>query len=406
MRWRFIDANNRPETAERSAICAKIDAWWQEFTSKTDLISALFSQKAKWDLPNWMAEYLQRIHSKLMWEFGPAVRGNGHRLVITPESAHHLRPLVRTILDRAPVLEGWEFYEHRLAEPLDQAQLTVEGRTNVNIAEFKFRAACGEHHRVDLCFTSPSISGPEDQSALNAAFVATETLLGEQVLNDWIGAIEITPAPRAKGLRSLFGLGPKEQPRFLELDRLKETVDSLVGSMREQLPSSPHCDWVEGAQWTMWELKPQPADDYCEQQDLFVGKSPNPTLWTAAHSAGLFSSERFSRCGETFCYVKLDGSQGLDKEAFADKSEIEDALDVSLKPDKLGCQIGGGTGLRYSYIDLALTDVDKGIQAVRRRLQTGNVPKRSWIQFFDSELAAEWVGVYDDSPPPPMELDT
>jgi hypothetical protein len=154
------------------------------------------------------------------------------------------------------------------------------------------------------------------------------------------------------------------------------------------------------------QLQPEQSDDSVEQRDLFVGKSPNLALWKATHSGGRFSPERSSRCGELFCYVKLDGSQGLDDEGFGDKSEIEDALDAELMPARLGCQIGGGTGLRYSYIDLALTDVDQGIQAVRRRLQAGKVPNRSWIQFFDSDLAAEWVGVYDDSPPPPMELDS
>jgi hypothetical protein len=90
-------------------------------------------------------------------------------------------------------------------------------------------------------------------------------------------------------------------------------------------------------------------------------------------------------------------------ESFKDKSEIEDALDAILMSNRLGCVIGGGTGRRYSYIDLALIDLKQGIDAIRRVLVEGKIPKRSWIQFFDSTLAQEWVGIYDDSPPPPME---
>jgi hypothetical protein len=212
--------------------------------------------------------------------------------------------------------------------------------------------------------------------------------------------------PRTNGLTSLFRREKKEPPQLVRLDRLKETLDALIDSIREQLPPCPNHEWVEGAEWTTWELTPEQADDYVEQRDLFVGKSANPSLWTAAHSGGLFFSERFSRCGETFCYFKLDGSQGLGEEGFTDKSEMEDALDAVLKPDGLGCYFGGGTGLRYSYIDLGLTNVNKGIQVIRQRMQAGNVPKRSWILFFDSDLAAEWVGVYDDSPPPPIALDS
>ena len=102
-------------------------------------------------------------------------------------------------------------------------------------------------------------------------------------------------------------------------------------------------------------------------------------------------------------HVKIDGSDGLDESQFADKGEIEDALDEVLVPARLGCQIGGGTGQRYAYIDLALIDLDRGIQAIRERLRRGSVPKHTWIQFFDADLVAEWIGIYDDTPPPPMD---
>jgi hypothetical protein len=406
MRWRFFDPKNRPESAERNEVLSRIDSWWREFQTKTDDIPALFKQKAKWDLPEWMEQHLQAIDPSLCWEFGPALQGNGHRLVITPESAHHLRPLTRVILERAPVLVGWEFYEYRLAEDLESTRLTVEGRSGFDISGLKFRASIGDQNRIDLKYTSPEIADPDDPSASGAAFVTTESLLGEQCLNNWIGLIEIAVMQNKKGIKSPFARESKEQPHFLGLDRLKETVNALIGSVRDQLPPSPHCEWVEGAEWTIWELKPDESDDYPEQQDLFVGKSANPKLWKAAHSGGLFCSERFSRTGETFCYVKLDGSEGLSEEGFADKSEIEDALDAVLKPDKIGCCFGGGTGRRYSYVDLALKDVNSGIQSTRRRLRAGKVPKRSWVLFFDSDLSAEWVGIYDDTPPPPMALDS
>jgi hypothetical protein len=67
----------------------------------------------------------------------------------------------------------------------------------------------------------------------------------------------------------------------------------------------------------------------------------------------------------------------------------------------LGVVIGGGTGIRHSYVDLALTDVERGVAATRAALRKGGLPKRSWILFFDDALAAEWIGIHDDTPPPP-----
>jgi len=63
--------------------------------------------------------------------------------------------------------------------------------------------------------------------------------------------------------------------------------------------------------------------------------------------------------------------------------------------------VGGGTGLRYSYVDLALTDATKGIQQLVRVIRDGKITKRTWILFFDAIYEYEWVGIWNDTPPPP-----
>jgi hypothetical protein len=57
--------------------------------------------------------------------------------------------------------------------------------------------------------------------------------------------------------------------------------------------------------------------------------------------------------------------------------------------------------LRYSYVELALSKPDEAIAALRRRMQTGKLPRRSWVLFHDTDLCGEWVGICDDTPPPP-----
>src|SRR5262249_32785283 len=158
-----------------------------------------------------------------------------HRLVITPEAEHQLRPLVRTMLERAPVIPGWEFYEYRLAEDLKSTRETVECRTGVDVSEFKARVSRGDQQRSDVAFTSPAVADAEDAPANEAAFVATETLLGEHCLNNWVGAIEVSPMPRGKGLKSPLG-GAKESMGFHGLANLQETANALIESIREQLP--------------------------------------------------------------------------------------------------------------------------------------------------------------------------
>ena len=99
-------------------------------------------------------------------------------------------------------------------------------------------------------------------------------------------------------------------------------------------------------------------------------------LWKATHHPMPFYSQRYSGCKETFAYVKMDGSNRQRGKEAEERGEIEDALDNKLAGDRLGIHVGGGTGIRYSYIDLALTDPE-GDERVRRTLRKLDVPERS-----------------------------
>ncbi len=398
MRWLYADPNRPEERAYVEETSRQIDAWWRSFAEKANDLVVLFEGKKKWDLPGWMTETLQAVHPELMWEYGPAVRVKGHRLVITPESERALRPLVGTLLQRAPAIDGWEFYAHRLPESVAQALLAVQGRVGFAIDEdARVEVWNEEDRRVGLRFRFEAGAPPEDREAWHVAFVATEALLGEAVLDQWIGTIEATSVDDATRVASQEG----DTVAVVGLAGLRREVEARIEAVRGALPPQPCIDRDD--MWTMWKLEPEEQTDYARQEDLYVAKSTDPATWTAARGGRSFDSSSFSRHGEQFCYVKLDGSEGLDEEHFADKSEIEEALDEPLRATRAGCVIGGGTGLRYSYIDLALLDVERGIDIVRDVLRRGNITRRAWILFYDATLSAEWVGVWPDSPEPMLE---
>lgn len=404
MRWIFLDPLNPQEAAYRAEKLRQIGAWWDAFREKIYDLNELFAGRAEWDLASWMGEHLQAVDEGLMWEFGPAVRGGGHRLVITPESKHYLRPLVNSLLSRAPEIAGWEFYSYRLPESEAIAVQAVKARTGGEITGAKVQADLSETGKVDLVFALPQCGALGDQETLYQAFIAAETLLGEEMLDTWIGAIEVEPLPKS-GLRGLFrkAWGKADLARLVSLEQLRPLVLGLVEQQRNRLPAEPSWQWVPDAKWTVYELKPGPASDYPRRNDLAVASTARPDVFAASSMGGLFHSTRLSRCGEVFCYVKLDRSDGKNGNAdrFLDREPLENALNARLIPGRLGCVIGGGTGLRYTYIDLALTDLHRGVSAVREVLREQQTPLRTWVQFFDDALAEEWVGVHSDAPPPP-----
>ena len=152
----------------------------------------------------------------------------------------------------------------------------------------------------------------------------------------------------------------------------------------------------------IFHMQPMELQNYPERSDLFVGYTFIPSLWESFYSSKPLRSTDFSTCGETFCYLKIDGINGLEGSVFTDKSQIEDTLDEALRSLKVGCVSGSGTGLRYSYVDFAVTDVAISCEIIRKVLCAGKISKSSWILFFDSNKRNNWIGVWEDTPPPPQ----
>jgi hypothetical protein len=82
------------------------------------------------------------------------------------------------------------------------------------------------------------------------------------------------------------------------------------------------------------------------------------------------------------------------------RGRLEEMTNATLAEHALGCTFGGGTGRRYAYIDLALTDVPRAIPVLRDFVRRVALSPRSWLLFFDAEYADEWVGLHERSPKP------
>jgi hypothetical protein len=384
-RWHTFSPGIPAEEAERQRILSAIDDWWSAFAARCGDILALFTGQQEWDLTSWMHDTLQAINPHLMWEFGPGLE-HGHRLVITPEYRFGLSPLVEEILGRAPELEDWSFFGHRLAEPCEHALAAVEARTGVPSAATGLKWAPGQFGMTNIAVEFPKAFLRENEDlALHHAFVFVETLLGEEALNIWTGQLSVQK--KSWGGKRLAAL-PKA---------IQEAWRVRVSGLRDTpfLEADP-----EEATWVTFKGEPAQADDFPAQQDLFVGLTMAEDVWSNAHSGWRFDSVRHSRVGEVFCYLKMDGSEELDGTAFGDRAEIEDALNDRLRPASLGCVLGGGTGLRYSYVDFALMNVEQAVKAIRDLLQQGNLSRRSWLLFHDTDWRYEWIGIWDDSPRP------
>jgi hypothetical protein len=146
---------------------------------------------------------------------------------------------------------------------------------------------------------------------------------------------------------------------------------------------------------------PEEADDYPGRGDLIAATIHDVELFQAMHSGQTFASTCHSRVHEQFCYLKLDASAS-GKKIMDFRSSFEVPLNRELLEANVGGVIGGGSGVRYAYIDVALTDLKRAVGIVRKVVNEHDVPERSWLLFHDDDLSAEWIGLHPHSPPPPQ----
>ncbi|MBX3118522.1 MAG: hypothetical protein KF784_05620 [Fimbriimonadaceae bacterium] len=387
MRWRYPDPDDHAENARREAVIDRIDGWWKAFKEATPLILGRLQNQNEFDIPAFLHESLHAIDPNLMWEFGPKTRGSGHRLVITCEHIHCLRPMVRDIIRRAPKMDGWEFLPCRVAESAEMAESIVYARTGRKSTCKGVDVRPSKHGQIDLEFYFPTI-GYSERTAFEEAFVLTETLLGEEVLNIWIGQISARSALVGSGKLKLAGLHP--------------AVDSIIHRYCADLPQSPR--WKnpgDGINYGMFDLGKHTREqtDDVSRDDL-VTLTIDSQIGAAFLTGPLFYSVRHSRHGETFCFIQIDNSAQELPHSIATRSTMEDALDNALVPKGLGCVIGSGFGTKHLSIELALTNVPACLPIVRDVLSSFSVPKKTWLLFHDVELAAEWYGIWPDTPEP------
>ncbi|MBX3475016.1 MAG: hypothetical protein KF754_11585 [Planctomycetes bacterium] len=384
MRWLYADSNDHEENAARRAVLSRIEKWWSAFAAQADTIHAYLHGAAEFDLPEFMTAELEAVETRLGWEFGTAGGGLA-RLVISVDGHLSLRPMVDAMIARAPHLEGWEFLNAHPADSIESARSAVEAETSQALGRASVRASVRSMNRVDLQFWLPDAG---DSVARTQAVIAAERLLGEDALARWVGAIETVESQSQGG-------------EWLPLNELQRAVFTEVAGVNARLPDRPLVSMVKDLRWSLWRLSPPEQPDYPREQDLIMGSSALDEMSACAQLGAPFDSRRYSKVGETFCFLKFDGEGRKVAPRMEERKKVETAVGYALMEQQIGCVVGAGTGKRYCYLDVALTDVPAAIDRIREQMRAAGVSPRSWLLFHDAHLADEWVGIYDDTPPPP-----
>lgn len=415
MRWLFLEPERRSDVARRERFVRLIDRWWRTFADESQSLTASLDSPEAQLFAERLQERLAQIDSRLCWEIGPGAAGKPHRLVITPETDMELRPLTQTLLERAPELPGWEFYSHRLAESAEMLPHTLEHRVGRVPRDLRAYVEIAGPRKLSVRFVSADFSETDDEEPTEtdcaAAFVAAETLLGEEFVDQWIAFVGVEAAdPTERSAYELLFGRPLPQEGLAPED-LRQACWSAAQELRDKSPEEPFLHRSAALAWTIVEL---PTDDMtasealCDEDaepieaiDLLAARTLDEELWNAFEEP-LFFSASWSRAGETFCRLKLSPSAPSRK---LELDRLARELDAGLKAASLGCVIAVGTGERFGYLDVALLNLPAAVEAIqawgRRAVAGACIGQNSWLLFHDAYLSGEWIGLAEETPAPP-----
>jgi hypothetical protein len=400
MRIRFSPRSDGGDLDHRRELDARIDAFWRSAGGELSAVARRGDDGGDVRAVEIsLRATLDRLAPGLAIEIDVLAERKVRAVLSAPDGGSP-EPLVDELIRRAPGSDRISVVRYRPPLELDVALADVRKRVATDLAGARVRVGFGRGHLLEIVVYSHAVSSAADERALDAANMLLPRLIGEQVFDEWVGSIDVSPLGRGGSLRVLNDAAPKTDDA-LPLTELKSAVDAAIRGVDLALPEAPYHTFVERGDWTMLELEPKPREDYAAQDDLAFLSTMLPEGMKSFLQGAPFSSRRFSKCGERFAYVKIDAKHLPIEERHDLRLELEDRLNGVLVPGRAGCVVGAGLGVRYLYLELALERLEDGVRITQNKLAKTGIGPRAWILFCDSALRQEWVGIGDDWLEPP-----
>lgn len=281
--------------------------------------------------------------------------------------------------------------------PTPLALSKVRAKTGLDFCRARARAGFARGHLLDIVVYLPGGNG--NMLETEAAEELVQLLVGEELFERWIGSVRSAPTARG-GLLTVINERAEDRSA-LPIETLLDSVRAAIAGLEQGLKEKSFPNPSETDDWFAFELSPEPAADYAGQDDLLFCSTRVPEAKKCFLHGERFFSGRFTASGALFTYLKYDTAEPSAEARLSERSKFEARIQqITAMAERDCATVGVGLGVRYGYIDLLLADPDLARQRLLPALRALGISRRSWVLFCDTELKAEFLPVYPDSPPP------
>ncbi|MER7007746.1 DUF695 domain-containing protein [Dactylosporangium sp. NPDC000555] len=163
-------------------------AWWP---TVRPAVEAAISSGDWGRLTPQFSRRIEAIHPALQWEFSSGTTAR-HALVVSAAGDAQLRPVAARWGALAPAADAtWEYHTARQPSPeIFQATIELGQGVKLDLARMRFTfSRDGEAPEIDVVAHHPGFHVLEEQARGQVTFLTLDWLLGEDGVEEWIGAI-------------------------------------------------------------------------------------------------------------------------------------------------------------------------------------------------------------------------
>lgn len=354
--------------------------------AQVDNVAAqLHTIKSRWgelDLQSFTS-WIRRLDPRLDCE-----SGQDRRSWVIRYSHPSVVPLAHWVASALP--DDRRISVGRPAGSLDAA-LGEARRLGVDLSSSRVRVGFSRGHLLEIYVFVPLDVDVAADLLQFSAEIFLETLLGDAIMDDWVGTVDVDRIARSKGLLVLAD--SRSSTVSYPLSEVRDLVERGIAALTEELPDSIIRSRLEAADWTA--LTIDETND-CESDDL-----PQPdrcfatTRFPEALKACLqglpFCSARFCRGEEIWISLSWTAQRAESRAQL--REQVEAILSDSSPhsgPVRAGFDFllgGTGFGIERDYVDLWVRNDELTIGAVATMV--AQLTKAVRLEFYDTKWREE-----------------
>jgi hypothetical protein len=179
-----------------------IDKFWVWFQNNETALREMLEGSNAEALRDAIEPQVAKIDKRLQWEVGPG-KSKPFSLAISAGGHQDLRQTADEVCAKAPLSPSWEFYSFRQPRDIPPVIELLNPELSLATSNWLFRPRkARDNIRWDIIVVSDELAGLSENRALTAVFIYLDSVLGEKLVEQWIGDIRIAKAPT--GLSPLY----------------------------------------------------------------------------------------------------------------------------------------------------------------------------------------------------------